>query len=176
MPPADDAVQRRQAEAPGPSPLPLRPRSRDGGPARPPAVAQALGYAGLLPFAAGAAAVWTLPAPQQAWAVQGLAAYAALIATFLGGIHWGLAMRAPQPPALWLLWGVLPSLLVWGALLALPVWGASSALWALAATLLLCLLVDRRLYPAQGLGGWLGLRWRLTAVAALSCIVGAAGA
>jgi hypothetical protein len=144
--------------------------------APPPVTAQLLGYAGLLPFVAGAMAVWMLPSPQQGWAVQGLAAYAALIATFLGGIHWGLAMRTPQAPGWWLLWGVLPSLLAWAALLALPVWGAAPALVALAATLGLCLLVDSRLYPAQGLGTWLGLRLRLTGVAVLACFMGAAGA
>ncbi len=144
--------------------------------ARPPAVAQVLGYAGLLPFVAASMAVWLLPPPAQGWAVQGLAAYAALIATFLGGIHWGLALRAPQPPLIWWLWGVLPSLLAWAALLAQPVWGARPALVALAATLLLCLLVDSRVYPKQGLAGWLGLRLRLTAVAVVSCFVGAAGA
>jgi hypothetical protein len=144
--------------------------------ATPPAAAQLLGYAGLLPFAAGAAGVWLLPPDQHGWVTQGLAAYAALIATFLGGIHWGMAMRDPQPRLLCWLWGVLPSLLCWAALLVLPLWGAAAALSALAATLLLCLVVDSRLYAVHGLAGWLGMRLRLTAVAAISCLVGAAGA
>jgi len=144
--------------------------------AGPPATALLLGYAGLLPFAAGAVGVWMLPPPLQGQAVQGLAAYAALIATFLGGVHWGLALGRSTPLALWLVWGVVPSLLAWAALLALPVWGAKPALVALAGTLLLCMAVDWWLYPRQGLGGWLGMRLRLTAVAAVACFVGAAGA
>lgn len=142
----------------------------------PTAAALALGYGGLLPFAAGAMAVWLAPAAHQAWVVQGLAAYAALIATFLGGIHWGLAMRRPPAALLPLVWGVLPSLLCWAALLAAPWWGSAPTLQALGAVLLLCLAVDWRSYPALGLAGWLGLRLRLSLVAALSCFVGAAGA
>ena len=41
--------------------------------------------------------------------------------------------------------------------------------------LLACYLVDRRLYPLQGVGHWLTLRFRLSAVASLSCFLGAAG-
>ena len=41
--------------------------------------------------------------------------------------------------------------------------------------LIVCYLVDRRVYPAQGAGAWLTLRFRLTAVASLSCFIGAAG-
>ena len=43
------------------------------------------------------------------------------------------------------------------------------------AVLLACYLVDRKLYPPANLSRWLTLRWRLSAVAALSCFV-AAGA
>ncbi len=143
---------------------------------RPPATALALGFGGLLPFAGGAMAVWLLPPPHQAWAAQGLAAYAALIATFLGGIHWGLVMREAPASAAGLVWGVLPSLLSWAALLAVPWWGITATLQALGATLLLCLAVDWRWYPRLGLAGWLGLRLRLSVVAALSCFIGAAGA
>jgi hypothetical protein len=41
--------------------------------------------------------------------------------------------------------------------------------------LLLCYAVDRKRYPELGLSAWLTLRFRLSAVAALSCFV-AAGA
>jgi len=46
----------------------------------------------------------------------------------------------------------------------------------LGAVLLLCYAVDRRLYPPLGLSRWLVLRFLLSAVAALSCFLGAAGA
>jgi hypothetical protein len=43
------------------------------------------------------------------------------------------------------------------------------------AMLWICYAVDRRLYPAHGLADWLVLRFRLSAVAGLSCFVAAAG-
>jgi hypothetical protein len=142
-----------------------------------------LGYAGLLPFVAGALLVWLLREPAGAQAAEGqavmahslvaqaLAAYAAVIASFLGGIHWGLALREPAPPLAWLAWGVTPSLLAWVAVLLPP----GPGLVLLALLLLACYGVDRRLYPVQGLARWLPLRLRLSAVAAVACAMGAAG-
>lgn len=137
------------------------------------AVLRQLGYAGLAPFVLGALLVWLLPQPPEVrdLSAQALIAYAALIASFLGGVHWGAAMRQAAPPPAWLAWGVTPSLLAWPALLLPP----GPGLLLLAALLLLCWGVDRRLYPAQGLARWLPLRLRLTAVAAVCCAVGAAG-
>jgi hypothetical protein len=132
-----------------------------------------LGHAGLLPFLAGALLVWVLDDPTaRAASARGLAAYGALIASFLGGVHWGSAMRQPAPPPVWLAWGVTPSLLAWPALVLPP----GPGLVLLAAVLLLCWAVDRRLYPAQGLARWLTLRLQLSAVAAACCAAGAAGA
>ena len=136
----------------------------------PSAAARLLGLAGLLPFIADAAALALLQAPGlRDWAATALAAYGALIATFLGGIHWGLAMRGVPPVNLRLGWGVSPSLLAWIALL-LP---AGPGLGLLAVLLAACYVVDRKLYASAGLSGWLGLRLQLTSVAALSCLVGA---
>ena len=39
--------------------------------------------------------------------------------------------------------------------------------------LIVCYMVDRKLYAQAGLGVWLKLRFRLSAVAALSCFIGA---
>jgi hypothetical protein len=137
--------------------------------ATPTTAARVLGLAGLLPFIAGAAALALLDAPGlRAWAGTALAAYGALIATFLGGIHWGLAMRGVQPVGMRLGWGVSPSLLAWVALL-LPV---GPGLWLLAGLLVACYVVDRTLYASAGLSGWLGLRLQLTSVAALCCLAG----
>lgn len=133
-----------------------------------------LGYAGLLPFVGGAALVWLLGASQeQAFVAQALSAYAALIIAFLGGIHWGHVMKAGNGGAavLPLAWGVLPALLAWPALL-MP---AHAALVLHGLLLLACYAVDRRLYAQAGVPGWLTLRFRLSAVAALSCFIGAAG-
>ena len=136
----------------------------------PSATARVLGLAGLLPFVAGALALALLDAPGlKAWAGTALTAYGALIATFLGGIHWGLAMQDVQPVNVRLGWGVSPSLLAWVALL-LPV---GMGLPWLAVLLVTCYAVDRTLYASAGLSGWLGLRLQLTSVATLSCLVGA---
>ena len=126
-----------------------------------------LGLAGLLPFAAGAIALWTAPASRHAMVALALAAYGASIVAFLGGLHWGLAARGGQRSTQYA-WGVVPSLLAWVALL-LP---ARIGLAVLAATLVACYAVDRRVLPAQGLASWMPLRARLTAVAAASCLAG----
>ncbi|MCY7314359.1 MAG: DUF3429 domain-containing protein [Rubrivivax sp.] len=139
-------------------------------PTRPTRWALGLGYAGLLPFVAGALLLWLLRGEAQGHVALALSAYAALILSFLGGIHWGLAMRQPAAATAGLVWGVVPSLLAWPALL-MP---AFSALVIHGALLLLSYAVDRRSYPAHGAAAWLGLRFRLSAVAALSCFIGAA--
>lgn len=134
-----------------------------------------LGHAGLIPFVLLAATVWLVDADLQPWAAMAMAAYAALIVSYLGGIHWGLAWKLADAPVdhqrAHLLWGVVPSLLAWPGVLMPP---HAGLVW-LALALVLCYLVDRRLYPAAGVGQWLTLRFRLTAVATLSCLV-AAGA
>lgn len=136
----------------------------------PSTAAGVLGLGGLLPFLAGAVALVVLDAPGlKTWAATALVAYAALIATFLGGIHWGLAMRGVQPVTARLGWGVSPSLLAWVAVM-LP---ASIGLSLLALLLVTCYAADRKLYASAGLSGWLGLRLQLTSVATLSCLVGA---
>ena len=137
----------------------------------PPARALQLGYAGLLPFVLGAALVWLVDAQAHPYATLALSAYAGVIVSFLGGIHWGLAMRQPAPPLPLFVWGVVPSLLAWVAL----VMPASAGLVLHGVVLLLCYGVDRKVYPAQGAAHWLTLRFRLSMVASLSCFVGAAG-
>ena len=140
----------------------------------PPPMAWRLGYGGLLPFVLGAALVWLTSGEPLLWVSAALAAYAAVIVSFLGGIHWGLVMRSEADAAAQrsaLLWGVTPSLVAWMGVLMPP----HAGLFILGLALLGCYLVDRRRYAAQGLQAWLTLRFRLTAVASLSCFLGAAG-
>ena len=133
--------------------------------------ARLLGNLGLLPFVVGAALVWVVNAEAHPYATLALAAYAAVIVSFLGGIHWGLAFRLSAPPASLFVWGVVPSLVAWVAVM-MP---ASAGLVVHGVMLVVCYLVDRRVYPTQGLAQWLTLRFRLSTVAALSCFLGAAG-
>ena len=130
-----------------------------------------LGYGGLIPFVGLAAALWVAQPGDWPLAGTALVGYSATIASFLGAIHWGLVMRdGPAQPGPLLLWGVVPSLLGWLALLA----GALPGLLVVTALLWACLAVDRVLYPRYQLHAWLPMRWRLTLVASLSCLAGAA--
>lgn len=151
----EQATSHAAAAARGPSPL-----------------AQRLGYAGLLPFVLGALLIWVVLPEAHPYVTLALSAYAAVIISFLGGVHWGLAMRQDTPTATPLIWGVVPSLLAWTAVMMVP----ASGLVIQGLVLLICYFVDRRLYPVQGVAAWLLLRFRLSAVAALSCFIGAAGA
>ena len=130
-----------------------------------------LGYAGLLPFAGLAALMWLVHADLLPFVAVALTGYAALIVSFLGGVHWGVGfLRAPAAPRFHFVWGVVPSLLAWVALL-MP---AYAALPLLGLVLVACYAVDRKTYPGAGLSRWLPLRLRLTVVATLSCVLGAA--
>jgi hypothetical protein len=120
-----------------------------------PAWARRLGHAGLLPFVGGALLVHLVWPEAHPYAVLALSAYAATIVSFLGGVHWG----------------VVPSLVAWVAIVMPP----SAGLVVLGVMLVACYAVDRRLYVAHGLQRWLVLRFRLSAVAALCCFLGAAG-
>ena len=132
--------------------------------------ARALGIAGMLPFAAGAASLWILrDAAASAHAGFALAAYAATIVSFLGGVHWGPALRAGGLAPAPLIWGVLPQLAGWLALL-MPL---HASLLTCAAALVACYAADRRLYPQAGLAAWLPMRLKLTVVATASCLLGA---
>ncbi|TAG33284.1 MAG: DUF3429 family protein, partial [Polaromonas sp.] len=82
----------------------------------------------------------------------------------------GVMQRAPRAPRFHFVWGIAPSLLAWLALL-MP---AYAGLPLLGLTLLACYAVDRKTYPSAGLSRWLPLRLRLTVVATLSCVLGAA--
>ncbi len=131
-----------------------------------------LGNAGLLPFGIGALLVWVGLAPElHDFVTFAMSAYAALIVAFLGGIHWGLAFRNTAPAASLFVWGVVPSLLAWVAVLMPP----RAGLVLHGVMLVVCYLVDRRVYPVQGAAHWLTLRFRLSSVAGFCCFLAAAG-
>jgi hypothetical protein len=134
--------------------------------------ARLLGHLGLIPFVLGAALTWlVIDVEVHAFVTLALSAYAAVILSFLGGVHWGFGFRHSAPPATLFVWGVLPSLVAWVAVIMPPYAG----LVVHGAMLLVCYAVDRRVYPVQGAAQWLTLRFRLSSVAALSCFLGAAG-
>ena len=137
---------------------------------QPPRIAQWLGYGGLLPFVGLAGAALWLGPLESARIVASLVAYGASILSFIGAIHWGLAMREKTRPndsadIGLLLWGVIPSLLALVALLA----GTALGLWLVVLGLWACFVVDRRVYTRLGLRSWLPMRLVLTTVATLAC-------
>ena len=138
---------------------------------RPSSAALALGYLALVPFLAGAAATGWAPEGLRGLVGIALSVYAAVVVSFIGGIHWGLGFAESDPPASLFVWGVVPALVAWPAALLAPRLG----LIVHAAMLLICFAVDRAVYPRHRAAAWLPLRLRLSVVAAVCCVVGALG-
>lgn len=149
--------------------------------AEPSPLALQLGYAGLAPFLCGALFICLLAGRIDevpfVFVVRALTSYAALVVSFLGGIPWGLIMwqsaaGMPLPEhhkrALWT--GVAYSLAAWVAVMMPP----HAGLVVMGALLVACYLTDRKRYPELGVAGWLTLRFRLTAIASMSCWLAAA--
>lgn len=125
----------------------------------------------MVPFVAGAAALWLYRDPTAlAHIAFALTAYAATIAAFLGGVHWGPTLRSDGKAPLSLVWGVMPQLAGWVVLL-MP---RRAGLLTCAAVLIACYAADRQLYPEEGLAAWLPMRLQLTVLATASCLLGAA--
>jgi hypothetical protein len=143
------------------------------------ALIRTLGHAGLIPFVLLALLLWLLTGELQTFVSIALAGYGALIVSFLGGIHWGIAWTAARHAGnavaphhaqrQHLLWGIAASLLAWPGMLMPPFAGLA---W-LGFLVIVCYLADRSLYARAGLQAWLTLRFRLSAIAALSCFIGA---
>lgn len=155
--------------APPPNAVTTSPACTSPLPANP--IALKLGYLGLVPFLLGALLVWLVRPDAHPDVVDALAKYAAVVVSFLGGIHWGLAMRQGVPSPAPFAWGVVPTLVAWVAV----VMPAYAGLVVQGAMLVACYLVDRKSYPALGASAWLTLRFRLSAIAALCCFIAAAG-
>jgi hypothetical protein len=139
--------------------------------AEPPRRALQLGAAGLFPFVLGAALIWLVYPEARSLVMRAMAGYAACIVAFLGGIHWGLAMRAGRNEPVHFGWSAVPPLVASIGVL-MP---ENAGLVLLGVMLLVCYAVDRKLLVEQGLNAWLTLRFRLSALASLSCFIGAAG-
>jgi len=134
------------------------------------AVAVVLGLAGLIPFAV--LAIRSLvPEPEQHGMLTALIDYAAIILSFIGGMHWGPVVLSEHPPAAGgregrgrLVFGVAVSLIAWGSLLVPVVTAQILALPALIAGYLFTVLVETWMWRRGGLPSRLmWLRWGLAA-------------
>jgi hypothetical protein len=155
--------------------VPIRTRWQTDLRAAPP-VALWPGLAGLLPFVGGVVGLWIGPAAFAPWLWKALIGYGAIILTFVGAIHWGIALGLPHGGdtdpsnatiAFGYGWSVLPALLGWLAILLPP----GLALGLLVAGFAVQLFIDARIAAAHRLPAWyLALRLLLTAVV-ITCLL-----
>ena len=130
-----------------------------------PPLAMLMGFGGLIPFflCAGAAHSGVAPWPGIALVICGV--YGAAILSFIGAVHWGLAMRGDRSQ-LWFAWSVAPALYAWQPVVFLD---TRFALVALVPGFLISWSVDRHATAAGLLPAWyMRLRHMLTLGASLA--------
>lgn len=129
-----------------------------------PALPVAIGLSGLLPFVAAAVGVAALPPFVQPIAFYAAFVYSLAILSFLGGVHWGIALAGGSTARY--IWAVVPPLLGFVAVFApRPV-----ALYAMAAAFVLVGIVDIAVFRRAGPAWYASLRAVLTVVVAV-CLV-----
>ena len=140
-----------------------------------PAAANWLGAIGALPFVVLAVSGTILEPAGRQTAMVALVAYGATILSFLGGVHWGLAIagfgssEVDSALVRRLSFSVVPALVGWSALL-LPM---STGLMVLASAFALLLVFDFVASRSGEAPAWYPqLRWPLTAVVVASLSIG----
>lgn len=131
-----------------------------------------LGYGGLIPFLALTPASLLDQHHGALWS-DALYAYGAIILSFIGALHWGLAMSQPElserQRSAWFAWSVVPALIAWPAILFSPPLAAPLLVFGFIAHY----LQDRRLARQARLPDWyLPLRLRLSSVAVVCLVAG----
>lgn len=107
-----------------------------------PSGAKWLGFSGLIPFVGCALAVALASEPYKSFALSLLLGYGAVILSFLGGVHWGLAIAPGAAQSVLtkqLALSVIPSLIAWAALFLQD----RPSLIVLALSIALVLIIDR---------------------------------
>ena len=134
-----------------------------------------LGGLGALPFIGLAGAAPYLDSAPRMFVVHAFVTYGAVILSFLGGVHWGLAIGTrsnADDPALRnrLIVSVIPSLAAWVAVL----FPAKTGLLLLASSITAMLWVDIRATRAGNAPRWYPkLRIPLTCVVVAALLIGA---
>jgi len=131
-----------------------------------------LSTGGLVPFVVIASATWALPEAYTHTLLFWLTSYAAVILSFVGAVHWGIAMLHPdmseQDQSVFMTWSVVPALVGWVSLL-LP---EKTGLLLLITTFVIQYAADRQLALRFRVPSWyLRLRIGLTSVAVLCLLL-----
>lgn len=144
-----------------------------GAPLAIPAVALILGVAGVIPFVGLTLAPLASFEPFGRDPLNVLALYGAIILSFMGAVHWGLAMADTHASrASGYIVSVIPALVGWFAISFLPL---PVALRVIAAAFVVLLLVDLRAVKLAVAPAWYGrLRIPLTLVV-VPCLLIASG-
>ena len=85
-----------------------------------PDMAKILGWGGVAPFILCGAAAQSGERVLVLYGLLGGTTYAAMILSFLGAVHWGLAMRDDRHHG-WYIWSIAPALLGWATLLVFDI-------------------------------------------------------
>ena len=130
-----------------------------------PPFASLMGFGGLIPFFVCAGAAHSGVAPWAGLALIICGVYGAVILSFVGAVHWGLAMQADRSQR-WFIWSVVPALYAWPPIVFLD---GRTALLALVPGFLICWSVDRRAAAAGLIPPWyMRLRHMLTLGASMA--------
>ena len=137
-----------------------------------PSAAAWLGGFGIIPFVVLSIAEAFASDAQKARLSFALLVYGAIILSFLGGVHWGLAIAVPQNDnTLWrrITLSILPSLVAWLALVT----PSSIGFRILAGAFVAMLLVDIHASRVQEAPAWYPkLRWPLSCGAVATLLLG----
>ena len=139
-----------------------------------PRIAWWLGYGGLIPFVVlSAAVVLGLDSPgfTATDAVSALLRYGAVIISFIGAVHWGVALSVAPPDKrnAMFVYSVIPALAAW----LLLFFTAQVALVGMAVTVVVAFFTDQVLLFAQVHPDYRRLRLQLTVVVAASLLAAA---
>ena len=131
-----------------------------------------LSTGGLVPFVVIASAIWALPEAYTPILLFWLTSYAAVILSFVGAVHWGIAMVHPdmteQDQSVFMTWSIVPALVGWVSLL-LP---EKTGLLLLITTFVIQYAADHQLALRFRVPSWyLRLRIGLTSVAVLCLLL-----
>ncbi|MDF1748213.1 MAG: DUF3429 domain-containing protein [Alphaproteobacteria bacterium] len=129
-----------------------------------------LGLLGLIPFIAPAVTMWSGDAMMVGGALSLQFGYAAVILSFLGGVHWGRALAGDRfgPTGPRLLWSVVPSLLGWALLLAPD---STVILLGFIIAFALAFLVDIKAVKAGMFPVWYGSLRKILTVGVLAALL-----